>query len=174
MKHNIVFLAISLFFFVLKPAPVYARAFGDGVISLYNLHLDEKITVRYRSADGAYDEQAIEGIKKTLRCRMTHQVHDIPLELIELVDSIQDHFHAETIHVISGFRSPSLNASLRNAGRAVAKNSFHLQSKAMDIRLPGVSTRDVREYALSLKRGGVGYYPGNDFVHVDVGPVRRW
>jgi uncharacterized protein YcbK (DUF882 family) len=49
-----------------------------------------------------------------------------------------------------------------------------MQAKAIDIRIPGVPTAKVRDAALALHRGGVGYYEQSNFVHVDVGRVRRW
>ncbi|MFA7667652.1 MAG: DUF882 domain-containing protein, partial [Burkholderiaceae bacterium] len=56
----------------------------------------------------------------------------------------------------------------------VARNSFHMSGRAIDIRLPGVSLARVREAALSMQAGGVGYYPKSGFIHLDTGPVRRW
>ena len=77
-------------------------------------------------------------------------------------------------HVISAFRSPRTNSMLRECGRGVAKGSLHLQGRAIDVRLADVSSVSLRDAALELERGGVGYYRGPDFVHVDTGRVRRW
>ena len=76
--------------------------------------------------------------------------------------------------VICGYRSPKTNAMLRERSNGVAKGSLHLQGRAIDVRLADVSTAVLRDAALELGRGGVGYYPGSDFVHVDTGPRRRW
>lgn len=151
-----------------------AALHNDGRIRLYNTHLGETVDVRYRSTDGRYDDGAIEEIRHILRCRLTHEAAPIPIELIELVDHIEDHFHAREVAVISGYRSPALNTQLRSAGRGVAKNSRHMRGEAIDIRLPGISTQQLYRYAWSLRQGGVGYYPKTGFVHVDVGPVRTW
>jgi uncharacterized protein YcbK (DUF882 family) len=80
------------------------------------------------------------------------------------------------IDVVCGYRTPWSNEFLRGRGEntGVAKNSQHVQAKAIDIRVPGVRTRRLRDAALSLQAGGVGYYPFSQFVHVDVGPVRQW
>jgi uncharacterized protein YcbK (DUF882 family) len=80
------------------------------------------------------------------------------------------------IDVVCGYRTPWSNAFLRSRGAStgVAKNSQHMQAKAIDIRVPGVRTNVLRDVALSLRGGGVGYYPVSQFVHVDVGPVRKW
>jgi len=76
--------------------------------------------------------------------------------------------------VICGYRTPKTNEYLRVRGHGVARHSLHMQAMAIDIRVPGVSTARLRDAALALRRGGVGYYMASDFVHVDVGRVRRW
>ena len=76
--------------------------------------------------------------------------------------------------IISGYRSPLTNKLLRNKSRGVAKNSYHMQGKAVDLRLPGIPLKAVRKAALDLRLGGVGYYPESDFVHIDSGRVRSW
>ena len=80
----------------------------------------------------------------------------------------------EPFHVISGYRSPRTNLALRGHSSGVARYSLHMEGKAIDIRLPGVGLTRVRDTALGLAQGGVGYYPGSDFVHVDTGRVRVW
>ena len=77
--------------------------------------------------------------------------------------------------VISGYRSPTTNAFLRRTrAGGVAKRSLHMDGMAIDIRLPGVPLADLRDAAVSLQAGGVGYYPRENFVHIDTGTVRRW
>jgi len=76
--------------------------------------------------------------------------------------------------IISGYRSPQTNKALNKKSRGVAKNSYHMQGKAIDLRLPGVPLRAVRKAALELRMGGVGYYAKSDFVHIDSGKVRSW
>lgn len=92
--------------------------------------------------------------------------------LMDLRDALKlqdSHFH-----VLSGYRSPRTNAALMKQGRRVAKNSMHLQGRAIDIRVPNRSLKDLRDAALELKAGGVGYYRASSFLHFDTGPVRRW
>lgn len=162
------------FLFLSTPANTSLIKRGDGVIILKNLHLGETLTIKYRDEKGRYNQNALTQVETLLRCRKTHEVHNISIGLLEIVDQIQDHFHAKEVHVISGYRSPNLNNQLRATGHKVAKHSLHMEGEAMDIRIPNQKTLIVRNYALSLKRGGVGYYPYNQFVHVDVGNIRKW
>lgn len=178
MKHLFTILSLCLVFSL---APRFADPStdikfqkGDGVLTLYNLHQGEKMSVRYRDEDDHYIQSAIEQINHILRCRADNQVAEMSLSLIELVDNIQDHFHVDTVQVVSGYRTPDFNAHLRLTGHKVASRSRHMLGEAMDIRLPGISSRSVRDYAIALRVGGVGYYGGNNFVHVDVGPFRTW
>lgn len=147
---------------------------GDGVLTLNHLNLGEVESIQYRTSLGTYSQNGLDQLDHLLRCRMTGQEAVMPPALFELVDRIQDHFGVAEIEVISGYRSPELNGHLREAGRGVAKNSYHMRGWAMDIRLPQVASQAVRDFAKSLGEGGVGHYPGKNFVHVDIGPVRTW
>ena len=80
----------------------------------------------------------------------------------------------QPFHIISGYRSPKTNSMLHDKSDGVATHSLHMEGKAVDIRLPGRQLASVRDTALGMQRGGVGYYARSDFVHVDVGRVRRW
>ena len=95
--------------------------------------------------------------------------------LFDQISQIQKLIGTEAeVIVISGYRSPATNASLRNGSSRVAKKSMHMEGKAIDFRLDGVKLSTVRDAALSLKAGGVGYYPRSNFVHIDTGAVRSW
>ncbi len=95
--------------------------------------------------------------------------------LLDLVAVLAGRFGAsDAVQVISGYRSPASNAALHARSGGVATRSLHMQGMAMDIRIPGVALASLRDAALALGRGGVGFYPASDFVHVDVGRVRRW
>lgn len=95
--------------------------------------------------------------------------------LIDLVAGLSGQFgRPDAVQVISGYRSPASNAALQARSSGVATRSLHMQGMAMDIRISGVPLPRLRDAALALGRGGVGYYPESDFVHVDVGRVRRW
>ena len=107
-----------------------------------------------------------------------HIIFKIKIEdkrLFDLLYTLKTTLNTDNeIHVISGYRSPKTNAMLAGKSGGVAKKSYHMQGMAMDIAIPGVKLKTIRDAALSLKLGGVGYYPKSGFVHVDCGPVRHW
>jgi len=145
---------------------------GDGHVVIYNYQTGEAGEATYRVKYG-YDKTALQKIYAILKSP-DDKVTKIPLELIELLDDIQDHFNAETIEIISAYRSPEYNKNLRLNGRVVARESLHTKGMAADIHLDEISEEALRDYAVSLKRGGVGFYPAYNFVHVDLGSVRTW
>jgi uncharacterized protein YcbK (DUF882 family) len=143
-------------------------------LSFVNTHTDEKLSVVYW-ADGVLEPQALRQIDHVLRDHRTGDVKAIDIELLDLLHELRGVLRSDApFHVISGYRSPATNAMLRASSGGVARHSLHLDAKAADVRLPGVPLSDLRQAALSLRRGGVGYYPGPDFVHVDTGRVRAW
>lgn len=151
------------------------RAPRESRLRMFNTHTHERIDVVYRR-DGVYDPKALSELDLFLRDRRVGTVKRYDPRVFDLLTELAakvDRPGAE-IHVISGYRTPGSNAELRRRSSGVAKYSLHLQAKAIDIRLPGVRTSRLRDSALALRRGGVGYYARSDFIHVDVGPVRRW
>lgn len=160
---------ISLFVFITAITTI-ARA---ETLHLYNDTRKESLDITYRNAQGIPIPSALKKIEVFLRSP-DNQTHPIDIQLIDLVYRIQDHFNEPVIEIISGYRSPDYNHSLKLEGHAVANESLHMQGRAVDIHLDTVTEEAVRDYALSLKRGGVGWYPQNDFVHVDVGETRTW
>lgn len=143
-------------------------------LSVLNLHTGERLAATYWEA-GAYVKDALAGLARVLRDHRTGETHDMAPGLLDLVASLQAEFAAQPVQVISGYRSPRTNEALRQSGGGgVAKRSLHMDGLAMDIRMPGVDLARLRDAAWGLQAGGVGYYPGSDFVHVDVGRVRRW
>lgn len=147
---------------------------GTRALSFHNLHTDEKLHVAYWK-DGAYDRAAWERINYFLRDFRSGDVYPMNIRLMDLLFDLQGKLRNDnTIEVISGYRSPRTNLMLANASDGVAKNSYHTRGMAIDIRLPGSSLPHIHNVALAMRRGGVGYYPDSQFVHVDVGPVRKW
>lgn len=159
--------------------PVRALAAEDAVrtLSFFHTHTGERLRAPY-SRGGEYDPAALEAVNRILRDFRTDEVKPIDVALLDLLADLGATVGAgEPFHVISGYRSPHTNSMLRTRGGAasgVASGSLHMVGKAIDIRLPGVRLDTLRRAALSLRRGGVGYYPASDFVHVDTGRVRFW
>ncbi len=139
-----------------------------------NLHTGESAAVEYW-ADGGYLGDASRRINHLLRDHRTGDVHAIDLRLLDLLHRLREALSTDApFQIISGYRSPRTNAMLHDRSDGVARNSLHTDGLAVDIRVPSRPLRLVRDAALSLKSGGVGYYAGSDFVHVDVGRVRSW
>lgn len=157
------------------PGPAGAPA-GDlpRSLSFFNTHTDEKIETVYW-CDGSYCTPGLKEIDHVLRDHRTGEVKEIDRSLLDLLHEVRSETSvSEPFHVISGYRSPASNALLRREGHGVAAHSFHLQGRAIDIRLPGIGLGRLRDIAVRLGRGGVGYYRASDFVHLDVGPPRTW
>ncbi len=143
-------------------------------LALLNTHTGENLTATYREA-GRLLPDALAAVDHILRDHRTGDVKPIDPRLLDLLTDIaRDLDTTEPFHVISGYRSPRTNTALRSTGHGVAKRSYHLQGKAIDIRVPGVETAALRRVALRQGVGGVGHYPGPAFIHVDTGPVRTW
>lgn len=143
-------------------------------LALYNTHTGESIKTVYW-AEGNYIPEALADIDHILRDHRNNAVKAMSPALLNLLHSVHHVVDArQPIHIISGYRSPATNAMLAARGKGVVKHSMHLDGMATDIRIPGRELTRVRRAALMMKGGGVGYYPGSDFVHVDVGRVRQW
>lgn len=147
---------------------------ADRTLAFQNLHTNDNIECRYWSG-GAYDPVALEDIAFVLRDHRADEVNDIDTGLLDLLTLVRRKLDVrEPYHVISGYRSPKTNAKLRARSSGVAKKSLHMQGKAIDVRLPPIPLPELRQVALDLKAGGVGYYPKSGFVHLDVGRPRFW
>lgn len=150
--------------------------FASWRVSFRNSHTGESFSGVYRVGD-KYIPEAFERMNYVLRDFRTGEVFPMDPRVLDIVKVLQDRTKATgSIEVLSGYRSPKTNTMLRGASvrTGVAKNSYHMYGQAMDIRMPGYSTKRLRDTANALKSGGVGYYPRSDFVHVDTGKVRSW
>jgi uncharacterized protein YcbK (DUF882 family) len=146
-----------------------------GKLSLYNTHTGERLSVAYRDGRGERDPGAASALNRILRCHYTGEIAEIDPRVIDFLGAVDGSLGGgNEIHVISGFRSPEYNEKLVREGRGVARNSLHLQGRAIDFRIPGIRLNTLREAALRLREGGVGHYPGPDFVHIDSGRFRAW
>ncbi len=162
---------------LLAPASPALAALGSSrSVALDNLHTGEKLLIEYWQ-QGRYVQDALAQVNHVLRDFRSGDVHPIDPRLLDLLALLRQNLETSVpFGVISGYRSPATNARLRgeNAHSGVATKSLHMQGMAIDIRVPGRRLASLRDTALALKAGGVGYYPASDFVHVDVGRVRRW
>lgn len=160
------------------PLPAFASqgllSDGERRLGFLNLHTGEKADLPYW-IQGEYVPDSLAEINRVLRDHRTDQVAAIDTQLLDLLHRVHSTVGADKpFQVISGYRSPASNQMLASHSSGVAKRSLHMQGKAIDIRIPGIALADVRRAGLMLKGGGVGYYPGSNFVHLDVGRVRSW
>jgi uncharacterized protein YcbK (DUF882 family) len=146
-------------------------------LRFYHTHTNERLDIVYRRGEN-YLPEALAKLDRYLRDHRTGEVHHFDPRLFDLLYDLTASLHdpGGEIDVICGYRTPWSNEFLRtrSAQTGVAVHSLHMQAEAIDIRLPGIATSALRDAALSLQRGGVGYYRDSNFVHVDVGRVRRW
>ena len=155
-------------------APAMARAAERRALSLYNLHTGESLSACYYAA-GCYRPGVMAQFERFLRDFRTGQLHRIDPGVLDILHALQSCArHDGRFEVISGYRSPATNAMLRRTTEGVARSSMHLYGRAIDVRLEGFPTHRLAQLARGLRRGGVGYYPVSDFVHVDTGRVRVW
>ena len=146
-------------------------------LRFYHTHTNERLEVVYRRGD-TYLPAALARLDYFLRDHRTGDVHHFDPRLFDLLHDLTESLKdaGGEIDVICGYRTPWSNEFLRarTPYSGVAQHSLHMQAEAIDIRLPGIPTSALRDAALRLRRGGVGYYSASNFVHVDVGRVRRW
>lgn len=160
-------------------APVVAEAAKGRLpthksLSFQNPHTGDKLKLTYFEK-GRYIKHALAEINFVLRDFRTGDVHPIDVELLNQLHDLKLALGVNRpFHIISGYRSPFTNARLHEHSAGVANHSLHMQGKAIDIRIENFSTRHIRNAALAMRRGGVGYYPDSDFVHLDTGKVRTW
>ncbi len=156
------------------PATAWAKAKTGKRLDFINTHTAETLSALYWQ-DGAYDRGALRDIDYILRDFRTGDTHTIDIKLLDLLTDLHNTSGSRrAFEVISGYRSPKTNAQLAAATDGIAKHSLHIQGQAIDIRLTDIALADLRDQAKGLARGGVGFYPKSDFVHIDTGPIRYW
>jgi uncharacterized protein YcbK (DUF882 family) len=144
------------------------------VLALNNLHTGETLESCYFNGH-RYVRSELKRLNHICRDFRRNEVHPMDKGLFDQLTRIQTLIGSEAeVQIISGYRSPATNEMLRQNSNGVAQKSFHMMGKAFDFRLDGVPLKQVHEAALSLKAGGVGYYPRSGFVHIDTGPIRSW
>jgi uncharacterized protein YcbK (DUF882 family) len=158
-------------------APALARNITDRPrqLSFHHLHTEDRINVVYRIGD-CYQRGALQQLNYFFRDFRTGDTVAIDPQLFDLLYDVKTHLGDSDAHfeVLSAYRSPKTNSMLRSTSCGVAKNSLHLTGQAVDVRFPDLPIRYIRNAAVDLGRGGVGYYPSSNFVHLDTGTVRCW
>jgi uncharacterized protein YcbK (DUF882 family) len=156
------------------PRALPAQAPKSRKLDFEHTHTGNKLSIKYFD-DGAYVPEALTKVNYFLRDFRTGAIHTIDPNLLDLLHHLVDLTRTrKPFQVISAYRSPATNDMLRQNSKGVAAGSLHMQGRAIDIRLGDVPLATLRSAAIIARRGGVGYYPASDFVHVDTGRVRTW
>lgn len=160
---------------ILGPELALAARKKDRLLMMTNPHTGEKLRTIYWTPNEGYIRESLASVSHFMRDFRRNQVKAIDPALLDIIHAISlnigTHRHFE---VMSGYRSPKTNRMLARRSKNVAKKSYHMRAKAMDFQVKSISSRNLRRIALALKAGGVGYYPGARYIHVDTGSVRTW
>jgi uncharacterized protein YcbK (DUF882 family) len=144
-------------------------------MTFYHTHTGEKLQFDFAPSAESGVSEALDQLNYFLRDFRTEEVHAIDTQLLALLQSLYAAGgYRGQFEVISGFRSPKTNEALRQNSSGVAKNSWHMHGRAIDVRLTAMASADLYRAAKQLRQGGAGFYPKSDFVHIDTGPVRSW
>ncbi|MFV9667614.1 YcbK family protein [Pantoea sp. ARC607] len=144
------------------------------VLMLNNLHTGETLKTEFFNGK-SYDKDELSRLNHFFRDYRANKVKSIDPHLFDQIFRLQALLGTrKPIQLVSGYRSLATNNMLRESGPGVAKHSYHTKGQAMDFHIEGISLANVRKAALSLRAGGVGYYPRSNFVHIDTGPIRHW
>ncbi|HUG23741.1 DUF882 domain-containing protein [Piscinibacter sp.] len=156
------------------PLRAPAAAGGPRALTFTHLHTGERLSLEY-FRNGAYLPEAMQAVNHLLRDFRNGAVGNMDPALLDLLHGLHQATGSQApFQIISGYRSPATNEALHRRSAGVATRSLHLKGMAIDIRLADVQLEHLRDAALSLRRGGVGYYAGSNFVHIDTGRVRAW
>jgi uncharacterized protein YcbK (DUF882 family) len=143
-------------------------------LAFLNLHTGERLRAEYVH-NGQVVPSAMHAISVLMRDHYNNKVHPIDPHLLDIAHVLQSHVgNRAAIDLVCGYRSPETNEMMHEASAGVAAHSMHIEGRAMDIRMPGTRLASLKRAAVALKMGGVGYYPHDDFVHIDSGAVRKW
>jgi len=171
-NHYLKLVVLVLLIFLHSSAETQTR--DERTLSFYHTHTRQSLTTTF-VVDGKFISTALTEINLFLADFRTGDTVEMDADLLNLIYDVRDSLGSDDVYeIISAYRSPATNDMLRQNSSGVARNSQHLLGKAIDVRLRGVDTADLRDAALALKRGGVGYYQSSDFVHMDTGRLRRW
>ncbi len=156
------------------PSVVDPNSPSHKMLAFHNTHTGDQLKLTYFE-QGRYIEGALHEINHLFRDYHDGSVHPIDPALLDQLYDLKHMLEVrKPFHIVSGYRSPATNADLRRHSDGVSKNSLHMQGRAIDIRIEGLDSRRIRNVALAMRQGGVGYYAKSDFVHLDTGSVRTW
>ena len=159
---------------MMSASDILAATGEKKVLKLHNVHLNKTFYAPFFEKN-YYNLSGLFEVNKAFIDYRAKEMTRIDIKLINLLYEIKQHIgYDKQFNIVSGYRSPHTNKILRKTHEGVAKNSFHIKGQAVDIYVPNVSLRKLKDVAVGLKQGGVGYYPKSHFLHVDVGPVRTW
>jgi len=157
------------------PALIGLRQLDTRSLSFDCVNTAEQLKAVDYWIEGEYVPDALAAINRALRDFMSGQVYPIEPKLLDAMHQIGRRLETSCrFELLCGYRSPETNAKLSRMYSGVASHSLHMKGQATDIALPGRPLREVHETALALRAGGVGFYPDQNFVHIDIGRVRRW
>lgn len=158
---------------VLLPSSVLALSSVTRPLSFYHTHTGERISIDY--SPKTYTGSVRRALEHFLRDFRTSEIHPIDRRLLDVLATIQ-HFRGShsCYEIISGYRSAKTNEVLRKKGSGIARKSYHMQGRALDIRVEGLDIGILRDLAVKFNNGGVGFYPKSNFVHIDTGKKRLW
>ncbi|HDT4958096.1 TPA: YcbK family protein [Enterobacter kobei] len=165
---------MSIGFLMSNNAWAKIKAGTPRVLTLSNANTGETLKSEY--FDGRrYDPQELKRLNKLFRDFRRNESTKIDIELFDYLFNLTHMLEInKTVTLLSGYRAPATNQMLRASTRGVAKKSYHTRGQAMDFRIAGVDIKHLHKAALKLRAGGVGYYPRNNFLHIDTGPFRSW
>lgn len=150
----------------------------EGVLNLHNAHFGETYRYPFRDGHGNYDRHILSSLDWALRCNYDQAYLFMDLWVVELLNYVSKHLGDPLIRIHSGYRTPEYNAMLRRRTEGVARNSLHMYGQAIDFSVPGIPIRQVCQVAMLARNrmgyGGIGYYPGAGFIHLDSGRHRTW
>jgi uncharacterized protein YcbK (DUF882 family) len=157
-----------------SPPPPARATVAARRLAFVNTHTGETFSDAYWE-NGDYVGDAMAAINRVMRDHRSGESHAIDPRLLDQLHDLKGLVQASAPYqIISGYRSPATNAALHANSNGVATRSLHMQGRAIDIRVGGVDLSRLRDAALSMGAGGVGYYQASDFIHIDTGRVRRW
>lgn len=160
---------------ILGPELALAARKKDRLLMMTNPHTGEKIRTIYWTPTEGYIRESLASVSHFMRDFRRNQVKAIDPALLDIIHAISLNIGTQRqFEVMSGYRSPKTNRMLARRSKNVAKKSYHMRAKAMDFQVKNISSHNLRRIALALKAGGVGYYPGARYIHVDTGNVRTW